>query len=55
MNTGSVNISSKLTSGTVVEYGVLMNLGVLSLISDMRTMTEMVFLLLVCLIMQLSC
>lgn len=39
----------------LVEYGVLMNIGALSLMSETRTMIGVIFFLPVCLMVQLSC
>lgn len=49
------NTLCRLTSGTVVSYGVLMNFGALSFISDTRTITGMVRFLFVCFTVQLNC
>lgn len=48
------NTLCRLTSGTVVSYGVLMNFGALSFISDTRTITGMVRFLFVCFTVQLN-
>lgn len=54
MKIGILLQQEMLTSGTVVSYGVLMNFGALSLMSDTLTITGIVRFLLVDFTVQLS-